>query len=168
MATKKKTGGSDLRDKAKSLLRTKLKGLTVPEPGLIAAEFIANAGGPKNFGRILWDEFNRSPAGSVARQRLLTMIMQFAKSATDSSHSADDLDELDTPELESVFLQLAQRAGIIDSAQPTSTGPTPSTVGETEANPEAPREAEPATAEAGEAPDHGAGGDINAPAGAPT
>jgi hypothetical protein len=91
--------------KVTDLLRQKLNRAPIPDLGLVANEFIDRAGGPRNFGSLLWDEFTKAQAGSLARQRIIELVGKFIK-GQEHRLSSDDLDRLDDAE---------ERAGITNA-----------------------------------------------------
>jgi hypothetical protein len=100
--------------KVTDLLRQKLNRAPIPDLGLVANEFIDRAGGPRNFGSLLWDEFTKAQAGSLARQRIIELVGKFIK-GQEHRLSSDDLDRLDDAELHQLFLNAAERAGITNA-----------------------------------------------------
>lgn len=104
-------------------LKAKLGRAPVPDLGLVAAEFIDRAGGPRNFGGLLWGEFIKASEGSLARQRIIELVGRFIKGA-EAKLSADDLDLLDDVELEQLLIDAAHRAGVTTDAG-ASPGPAP-------------------------------------------
>jgi hypothetical protein len=95
------------------LLKEKLGRAPLPQPELIAAEFVACAGGPRAFGKMLWLEYTQAGEGSMVRVRILDIIRAIMKSAQDEQKlSGDDLDHLGDVELTALFSDMGRDLGI--------------------------------------------------------
>jgi hypothetical protein len=75
-------------------------GLREPQLAEIASHFFTAAGGTRAIGQILWNEFNAAPEGSLARQRILDLILRALKFANERSHITDNLGLLSEDDLE--------------------------------------------------------------------
>ncbi len=100
-------------------LRAKLGRAPIPDLGLVAAEFIDRAGGPRNFGHLLWLEFQKAAEGTLARQRIIELVGKFIKSGNERLTDAD-LDNFTDDELESLLADAAKRAKVLDDAEPAA------------------------------------------------
>lgn len=75
-----------------------------PRPKIadIGTNFIKEAGGPRNFGALLWKEFNQAGEGSLARQRILALVIQTIKS-DDDPYSSEVLKGLEDDDIEQML-----------------------------------------------------------------
>lgn len=75
-----------------------------PRPKIadIGVNFIKEAGGPRNFGALLWKEFNQAEEGSLARQRILALVIQTIK-ADEDPYSSEILEGLEDDDIEQML-----------------------------------------------------------------
>lgn len=67
-----------------------LNGIPAPDLAALAHHFFAEAGGVQAVGKILHDEFMSAKAGSLARARILDVVLRITKAAQDKD-GTDDL-----------------------------------------------------------------------------
>ncbi len=65
----------------------------------IAYAFIQEAGGMRELGALIWQEFRKAPPGSPVRQRMLMGVLDVLKKADDRIDSSADLTGLSDEEL---------------------------------------------------------------------
>lgn len=109
-----------------------------PRPKLadVAANFIAEAGGPKRFAALLWKEFGQADPGSSARKGILQIVAQALKTDTDnlSSDALDDLEDEDIDRMVGTEVKKLMEMGVING----ETNSTNEAQEESEAEPEGP------------------------------
>jgi hypothetical protein len=84
----------------KEAIRGRLKD---PQLSEVAAHFFAQAGGPRQVAKMLFDEFIAAKQGSVVRQRILDMILRVTRFANEKNAPRDDLGMLSEDDLAREF-----------------------------------------------------------------
>lgn len=91
-------------------LKKELKRDPKPRMSEIGMNFVRHAGGIEMFSKHLWDMFSDADAGSVSRQRIMSLVIQTLRSDPDD-YGTESLEDLDTDDLK---VLLARRLDEID------------------------------------------------------
>jgi len=104
-----------------------------PRPKLsqIATDFITLSGGPRQFAKHLWAEYNAAEDGSLARQRIMQMIFMCMKQ-DDDGYDPTALDGLEYEDLLNIHKTLYGVAdgGVQNPADPQAEGAADEQIGD--------------------------------------
>jgi hypothetical protein len=73
--------------------------------------FYRLAGGPEQFAELLYDEFKQAPSGSLARQRILDLVIKTTKAQDDKS-AASSLDGMADADILHEIEAILRQAGV--------------------------------------------------------
>jgi hypothetical protein len=107
MAKKKK----EPQESPLTRLRREIEANPVPKISDFGLAFVRQAGGMAEVGKMAHDEYNIAPAGSVARQRILSSVLA-SLSTIKTSYTSEMLEDLDDADVLALFEKYAKEAGI--------------------------------------------------------
>ena len=94
------------------------KGLDAPQLSEVITFFFQEAGGPREVGKMLWQEYVAANKGSQTRQRILDMVLLILQK-DEENKAGLDIDSMSLEDIQNEFNSQLQRLGVDSGTQGT-------------------------------------------------